>query len=126
MSSNSDLEFFSSPIPNVPFSEAVRVGNVLHLSGMLPLGPDRKIVAGGIEAETRQVMDNIKSVLEKHGSSLDKVFKMTVMIADMSEWPAMNAVYVAYFKDHFPARSAFGANALAFGAKLEIECSALI
>lgn len=126
MSNASDLEFFSSPVPSLPFSEAVRVGNVLYLSGMLPLGPDRKIVTGGIEAETRQVMDNIKAVLAKHGSSLDKVFKMTVMIADMSEWPAMNTVYVTYFKGRFPARSAFGATALAMGAKLEIECSAVI
>ncbi len=126
MSNASNLEFFASPVPGLPFSEAVRVGNVLHLSGMLPLGPDRKIVAGGIEAETRQIMDNIKAVLEKHGSSLEKVFKMTVMIADMSEWPAMNQIYVTYFKDRFPARSAFGANALAMGAKLEIECSAVL
>lgn len=126
MSSNSDLEFFSSPVPNLPFSEAVRVGNVLHLSGMLPIDAERKLVTGGIGPETRQVMENIKAVLEKHGSSLDKVFKMTVMLADMADWPEMNKIYVTYFKRHFPARSAFGATALALGAKLEIECSAAL
>ncbi len=126
MSHSADLEFYSSEVPNMPFSEAVRVGNVLYLSGMLPLDASRKIVAGGIGPETVQVMENIKAVLEKHGSSMDKVFKMTVMLADMSDWPELNKIYVTYFPNHKPARSAFGATALAMGARLEIECCAVI
>lgn len=122
----SELEFMPSTIPGVPFSEAVRVGNVLYLSGMLPLDANRKIVEGGIVEQTRQTMDNIKAVLEKHGTSMDKVFKMTCMLADMSEWPDMNKVYVTYFKDRFPARSAFGSTGLAMGAKLEIEAMAYV
>lgn len=86
-----------------------------------------KVVPGGIKAETKQTMDNIKATLEKYGSSMDNVFKCTVMIADMSEWPLMNEVYVTYFKqDRLPARSAIGANGLALGAKVEIECLATI
>jgi enamine deaminase RidA (YjgF/YER057c/UK114 family) len=71
-------------------------------------------------------MDNIRDVLEKSGSSLDRVVKCTVMMADMSEWNAMNGVYATYFPSHKPARSAFGATALALGARVEIECWATV
>jgi 2-iminobutanoate/2-iminopropanoate deaminase len=110
---------------NLPFSEAVRVGNTLYLSGVLGIKPGtRELVAGGIEGQTRQVMDTIKTVLERNGSSLDHVVKCTVMLADMSEWAKMNAIYITYFKKHFPARSALGVNGLALGAQVEIECIA--
>ncbi len=111
---------------NLPFSEAVRVGSVLYLSGQMGIGADGKLVAGGIEAETRQIMENIKDVLARHGSSLDRVVKCTVMLADMNEWAAMNAVYVKYFSGHLPARSAFGANGLALGGRVELECIATV
>jgi 2-iminobutanoate/2-iminopropanoate deaminase len=110
---------------NLPFSEAVRVGNVLYLSGMVAIVPGtRTVVQGGIEAETRQIFDSMKALLERNGSSLDQVFKCTVMLNDMTEWPKMNAVYVTYFKKNLPARSAMGVTALALGAKVEIECIA--
>jgi len=106
-----------------PFSEAVRVGDLLFLSGQVGNIPgDPAVVPGGIEAETRQTMENIKTVLERYGSSMDDVVKCTVFIADMAEWPAMNAVYKTYFTGDPPARSALGANGLALGAKVEIEC----
>lgn len=122
------------PVPGnaqLPFSEAVRVGNMLYLSGQVgtkSLSGDSgmELVAGGIEAETRQVMENIRAVLERHGSSFDRVVKCTVMMADMSEWGAMNSVYVTYFPKHLPARSALGANGLALGARVEIECMATV
>jgi len=122
-------EYLKTPRPMaLPFSDAARVGNILYLSG--EIGVDysiMKVVPGGIKAETKQTMDNIKATLEKYGSSMDNVFKCTVMIADMSEWPLMNEVYVTYFKqDRLPARSAIGANGLALGAKVEIECLATI
>jgi reactive intermediate/imine deaminase len=84
------------------------------------------LVPGGTEAETKQIFDNMRAVLERNGSSLDHVFKCTVMMADMSEWPKMNAIYKTYFQKHLPARSAMGVSALALGAKLEIECMATV
>ncbi len=123
------VEYLKTPRPMaLPFSDAVRVGNILYLSG--EIGVDyatMKVVPGGIQAETKQAMENIKTTLEKYGSSLDNVFKCTVMITDMKEWPLMNEVYVTYFKkDRLPARSAIGANGLALGAKIEIECLATV
>ncbi|MGE0043345.1 MAG: RidA family protein [Vicinamibacterales bacterium] len=113
-----------------PFSEAVRVGHMLYLSGQVGERPDEtgaaKVVEGGIQAETRQALENIKTVLERYGSSMSEVVKCTVMIADMSEWPAMNEVYATYFPGPKPARSAVGANGLALGAKVEIECLATV
>jgi 2-iminobutanoate/2-iminopropanoate deaminase len=112
---------------NLPFSEAVRVGDTLYLSGVIGFVPGtRNLVPGGIEGQTRQVMDTIKGVLESNGSSLDHVVKCTVMLADMTEWAKMNAIYVTYFTKHFPARSALGVNGLALGAKVEIECIATV
>lgn len=117
--------------PTRPFSPAVRVGNVIYLAGQVGVpsasAAANAVVPGGIEAETRQTMNNIKEVLEKVGSDLDHVFKCTVMMADMKEWDAMNAVYRTFFKpDRLPARSALGANGLALNARVEIECLATV
>jgi reactive intermediate/imine deaminase len=113
--------------PTRPFSPAVRVGDLIFLSGQVGVNADASggLVAGGIEAETRQALDNIKKVLTDIGSSMDHVVKCTVMMADMKEWDRMNAVYTTYFTPgRLPARSAFGANGLALGARVEIECIA--
>ncbi len=111
----------------LPFSDAVRVGHLLYLSGQIGTDPSFTLVAGGIRAETKQTMENIGRILERSGSSLDQVVKCTVMLADMSEWGAMNEVYVTYFaKDRLPARSALGVNGLALGARVEIECWATV
>ena len=111
----------------LPFSDAVRVGDILFLSGQLGNRPgEMEVVPGGIQAETRQTMENIKDVLEANGSSMDRVFKCLVMLADIDEWPAMNEVYVTYFSNHFPARSAFAGTGLALGARVEIECWATV
>ncbi len=109
-----------------PFSPAVRVGNTLYLSGQIGLDASGQLVAGGIEAETRRVLENIKAVLEKSGSSMDRVVKCTVMMVDMAEWERMNSVYVTYFPGNKPARSAFGTSGLALGARVEIECIAAV
>jgi reactive intermediate/imine deaminase len=111
---------------SLPFSEAVRVGNMLYLSGQIGVDNNMKLVPGGIAIETKQTMDNIKSTLERYGSSLDHVIKATVMLADMTEWSEMNKVYVSYFPKHLPARSAFGTSGLVFGARVEIECIAIV
>ena len=122
-----DLEFF--PIPGrqtLPFPEAVRVGNMLYLSGQLGTDSAGKLVPGGIGPETRQALSNIAAALTRHGSSLDRVVKCTVMLADVAEWGAMNEVYVTFFRSHRPARSAFGTSGLALGARLELECLAVL
>lgn len=112
---------------NLPFSDAVRVGDILYLSGQIGTRPGvLELAPGGIQAETRQTLENIRAVLERHGSSLDHVIKCLVMMADMSEWPRMNEVYVTFFSRNLPARSAMGANGLALGARVEIECMATL
>jgi len=111
---------------NLPFSSAVRVDSTLYLSGNVGNMPGSLDLAeGGIEGETRQTMENIKSVLEQFGSSMDEVVKCTVFLADMDEWGAMNAVYKTYFVNP-PARSALGASGLALDARVEIECIAVL
>jgi reactive intermediate/imine deaminase len=120
------MEFITShatKAAGLPFSDAVRVDEVLYLSGQLGNVPGRlELKPGGIEAQTRQMMDNIARVLNAQGLSFDDVFKCLVMMKDMAEWPAFNKVYVSYFKpDRLPARSAFGAAALALDAAVEME-----
>lgn len=112
---------------NLPFSEAVRVGNTIYLSGQIGNKPGTlDLVAGGITAETRQVMENIKTTLEAHKLTLDNVVKCTVMLENMADWPAFNKVYATFFKPgRYPARSAFGSSGLALGAKAEVECVAV-
>ena len=111
---------------DLPFSSAVRVDNTLYLSGNLGNKPGTlELAEGGIAGETRQTMENIKGVLEQFGSSMDEVVKCTVFLADMAEWGAMNEVYRTYFTNP-PARSALGANGLALGARVEIECIAVL
>lgn len=127
---SSSVEYLNSAgvLPaGLPFSEAVRVGDMLYLSGQVGVLPGTLDLApGGIAEETRQTMDNIRRVLEANGSSLSRVIKCTAMLADIGEWSEMNAVYTTYFPEHPPARSAFGANGLALGARVEIECWATV
>lgn len=110
----------------LPFSEAVRVGDTLYLSGQIGNRPGTLSLAeGGIGGETRQAMDNIRTSLEAHGYRLADVVKCTVFLADMGEWGAFNAVYATYFAPgRFPARSALESPHLAYGARVEIECIA--
>ena len=114
--------------PALPFCEAVRVGDVLYLSGQIGSPPrdPMHLVPGGIEAETRQALENVRDVLKRAGVGLDRVFKCTVMLADMKEWEAMNRAYLAAFAGHKPARSSFGTSGLALGARVEIECVAWV
>ena len=114
--------------PTRPFSPAVRVGNMLYLSGQIGTADASSgtLIPGGIEAETRQTLENIKDVLQRTGSSMDRVVKCTVMMADMREWDRMNVVYATFFPKNKPARSALGANGLALGARVEIECWATV
>lgn len=112
-----------------PFSSAVRVGNMLYLSGQVGTRIENGapvLVPGGIDAEARQTMENIKAILERSGSSMDRVVKCMVMLADMSEWPRLNEIYASYFPGPKPARSAWGAAGLALGARVEVTCFATV
>jgi 2-iminobutanoate/2-iminopropanoate deaminase len=110
---------------DLPFSEAVRVGNTLYLSGQIGVQPGTsKLVSGGIKAEARQTMENIRTTLTAHGYSMTDLVKCTVILADMAEWSAFNEIYRTYFAERYPARSAFGSTGLAFGARVEVECIA--
>lgn len=110
----------------LPFCSAVRVGDLLFLSGALGNRPGTLTLApGGLVAEARQTMENIGAVLRFCGLDFADVVKCTVMLAEMTEWSAFNAVYVTYFApDRLPARSALGCNGLALGARVEVECVA--
>lgn len=108
----------------LPFSAAVRAGDVLYLSGQIGTRADGTL-PDGIEAQSRQTMDNIAAVLGRAGLGWGDVFRCLVMIDDMSQWQAFNRVYVTYFEEgRLPARSALGADGLALGALVEVECQA--
>ena len=109
-----------------PFSDATVVNGIIYLSGAIGTLPDGSLFSGGIIAETRQTMMNIKNRLEKMGGSMDDIFKCTCMLADIKDWPLMSQEYKKFFNpDKLPARSAFAGSGLALGAKLEIECMAI-
>jgi len=110
---------------NLPFSEAVAIGDLLFLSGQIGSKPgELALVEGGIQAETRQTMKNIIAILEKHGSGVDKLIKCTIFLGNMDEWGDMNTAYIEALGDHRPARSALGVNGIALGGSVEIECIA--
>ena len=126
--STGELELLSSEAHDaldLPFSEAARVGDLIFVSGQIGNLPGTlELAPGGIQAEAKQALANIESILERHGSSLDDVAKCTVFLLDMAEWPALNEVWIATFDDK-PARSALGASGLAKNARVEIECIAV-
>jgi reactive intermediate/imine deaminase len=122
------VENFAAPaLPGgqrAPFSSAVRVGDILFLSGQLGISADGKL-PDGIDAQTKQAMDNVGAVLKRAGLGYDRIFHCTAFLDDMKNWPAFNKVYMTYFPDGpLPARSAVGVTGLALGAQLEIECQA--
>jgi 2-iminobutanoate/2-iminopropanoate deaminase len=112
--------------PGVPLAEAVRVDDTLYLSGQIGIQPGTlKLVPGGVKEETRQTMTNIKTTLEAHGYSMRDIVKCTVMLADIATWGEFNEVYKGFFSAPYPARSALGANGLAIGAQVEVDCIAV-
>ena len=123
----SEIEYYtsdSSKEVDFPFSDATIVNNIIYVSGQVGNIPgETRVVEGGIREETKQTIRNIENILVNLGSSLDKVFKCTCMLSDISEWSEMSDEYKKYFnKDKRPSRSAFAGSGLALGAKVEIEC----
>ena len=108
----------------LPFSESVRVGDLLFLSGMVGVAADGKLVAGGIVTETHQIFTSMRAALERRDLGFADVVKCTVFLTDIAEWPAFNEIYKEYFKAPYPARSALAASGLALGAQVEVECIA--
>lgn len=126
---HAELEFLSSQETQalgLPFSDAVRAGDLLFVSGQIGNRPGSlEVVPGGIRNQAHQALENIRAILERNGSGLDRVAKCTVFLADIAEWAAFNEVYVSFFSAHPPARSALAASGLAAGARVEVECIAL-
>ena len=111
----------------LPYSDAVRVGNLLFLAGTVGTAPGtRTLVEGGVQAETRQALENIKRNLEHNGASLNDVVKCTVFLADIRDFDAMNGVYRQFFANNKPARTTVGVAGLPLGARVEIDCIAAV
>ncbi len=121
-----EMEYYPSPRPDAVFSQGVRIGNVLYLSGQIGTDANNKLVAGGIQAEARQALNNVRATVEKFGSSMDRVAKCTVFLADIKDYNDFNEIYVTYFRARKPARSAMAASGLALNARVEIECMAFM
>lgn len=109
---------------DMPFSESVRAGDLLFVSGQVGTDLSGNLVEGGITPEAYQVMRNIRDIVYRRGLTMNDIVKCTVFLADVSKWGDFNQVYISYFSKPYPARSALGANGLALGAALEVECIA--
>jgi lysine/arginine/ornithine transport system substrate-binding protein len=110
----------------LPFADAVQVGEMIHLSGVIGVSAGDELVKGGFGPQMVQTMENLSSALQRSGSSLENVAKCTVILADMKDFGAMNEVYKRYFPtDRLPARTTFGAKKLVMNARVEVECMAV-
>ena len=114
--------------PDLPFSPAIRYGNLLFISGQMAIDPEtRKVVEGGIRAETSFILENFKKLLESAGSSMEKVLKCTVFLSSAADFQGMNEVYRTFFPNEPPARSTIAAGELVVpGGHVEIECFAYV
>lgn len=123
-----EVAFRSSEVTaglDLPFAEIARHGDLLFLSGMVGVEPGTlELVEGGLESEARRALENIRLMLAEVGATPGDVLRCTVMMDDIGQWTRFNEVYVEFFGEHRPARSAFGADGLALGAAVEIECVA--
>jgi reactive intermediate/imine deaminase len=106
-----------------PYSQAVRAGDTVYVSGQIPLDPvTGALVSGDIEAEVRRVFDNLKAVAQAAGGSLASVVKLSVFLTDLSHFAKVNEIMAGYFSEPYPARAAIGVAALPRGARVEMEC----
>ncbi len=124
---NQAIHTDNAPAAIGPYSQAVKAGNTIYVSGQLPVDPATGEFAGDdIAAQTKQSLTNIKNILEKAGAGMENVVKTTVLLSDIGDFAAMNEVYATFFKEPFPARAAFHVAAIPKGAKVEIEAVAVI
>lgn len=115
----------AAPAAVGPYSQAVRIGDLVYTAGQIPLDPTTgTMVPGGIEAQTRQVLKNMSAVLDAAGSGMDRIVKMTVFMTDLGQFAQMNAIYAEFFPGDPPARSAVEVSALPLGADIEMEAVA--
>jgi 2-iminobutanoate/2-iminopropanoate deaminase len=122
------MDFISTqkaPAAIGPYSQAVKIGNLIYTSGQISLTPDGNMVEDGIKSQTRQVLTNLQNILLEAGSSLNRVVKTTIFLAHMSDFEVVNAVYSEFFGDHKPARSTVAVKMLPKNALVEIEAVAL-
>ncbi|MBQ2641365.1 MAG: RidA family protein [Lachnospiraceae bacterium] len=123
---NRSIHTDKAPAAIGPYSQAVQAGNTVYVSGQIPIIPEKgELTEGGIEAQTRQSLTNISNILAAAGYSMKDVVKTTVLLADIADFAAMNAVYAEFFEEPYPARAAFQAAAIPKGALVEIECVAV-
>ncbi|AEB11077.1 RidA family protein [Marinithermus hydrothermalis] len=108
-----------------PYSQGIQAGPFVFVSGQIPFTPSGERVSGGIEAQTRQVLENLKAVLEAAGSGLDRVVKVTAYLADMNDFEAFNRVYGEFFQEPYPARAVVEVARLPRDVRVEVECIAL-
>jgi len=121
--SNVDFLNTGKANPNLPFSQIVKAGNTLYMSGQIGINPATgKLAAGGFEGEAKQTLENIKRTLEQHNYSMSNIVKCTVMLTNINDFKAFNAIYTQYFSAPYPARSAFAVKALALDSLVEVEC----
>ena len=104
-----------------PYSQGIKIGDFVYTSGQIPLNPETGVMAGSIEEQTAQSLENVKAILEAAGTSMDKVIKTTVFLSDMNDFVRMNEVYATAFEAPYPARSAFAVKDLPKAVLVEIE-----
>lgn len=116
-----------APVPIAPYSQGIKANGFLFVSGQIGLNPsNRKLVEGGLEAETTQILENIRAILSVGGATLEDVISTTVYLKNMDDFQKMNAIYAKYFTANFPTRSTVGVSSLAGGANIEITVTALL
>ena len=124
---NQSIHTDQAPAAIGPYSQAIKAGNTVYVSGQLPIIPSTGAFAGeDIQSQTRQSLTNISHILAEAGTDMGHVVKTTVLLADIAEFSAMNEVYAEFFREPFPARAAFQVAAIPKGAKIEIEAVAVI
>lgn len=124
---NQALHTDNAPAAIGPYSQAIKAGNTIYVSGQIPIDPKTGEFAGtDIQTQTRQSLTNIKNILQSAGADMKDVVKTTVLLADIADFTAMNEVYAEFFEEPYPARAAFQAAALPKGAKVEIEAIAVV
>ncbi len=121
-----EISTVNAPAAIGPYSQGIRNGNMIFLSGQLGVDPEKKaLVSGGVEAEAHQIFKNIKAVLLEEDASLDDIVKVTVLLKDMGDFKKVNEVYSQYFNKPYPARSAFAVKELPLSVSIEIEVIAM-